>query len=98
MGRSRGRPALARARAISPLAGDAKPQRDARRVARSLLQCAHTFTRSGAMDSVSVFRSPLRSEAALGSPTLARGLGWFSLALGAAELAMPRALARLIGV
>jgi len=50
------------------------------------------------MDSVSAFRSQLRSEPVLGSPTLARGLGWFSLALGAAELAMPRALARLIGV
>lgn len=50
------------------------------------------------MDSVSAFRSPPRSEAVLDSPTLARGLGWFSLALGAAELAMPRALARIIGV
>src|SRR5688500_10173494 len=29
---------------------------------------------------------------------LARGLGWFSLALGAAELAMPRQLARGLGV
>jgi uncharacterized membrane protein len=50
------------------------------------------------MDSVSAFRSQPRSEAVLDSPTLARGLGWFSLALGVAELAMPRALARLIGV
>jgi len=31
-------------------------------------------------------------------PRLARGLGWFSLALGVTELAAPRALARVIGV
>jgi uncharacterized membrane protein len=30
--------------------------------------------------------------------TLARGLGWFSLALGVTELAVPRTLARVIGV
>jgi len=29
---------------------------------------------------------------------LARGLGWFSLALGVTELAVPRTLARVIGV
>ncbi len=30
--------------------------------------------------------------------TMARGLGWFSLGLGLAEIGAPRALARLIGV
>lgn len=32
------------------------------------------------------------------APVLSRGLGWFSLGLGATELAVPRALAKLIGV
>ena len=32
------------------------------------------------------------------SRTLARGLGWFSLALGAAEMIAPRALARWLGM
>jgi uncharacterized membrane protein len=50
------------------------------------------------MDSVSTFRSLPRSEAALDSTTLSRGLGWFSVALGLTEIAMPRTLARTIGV
>jgi uncharacterized membrane protein len=50
------------------------------------------------MDSVSAFRSLPRSEAALDSTTLSRGLGWFSVALGLTELAIPRTLARTIGV
>jgi uncharacterized membrane protein len=70
------------------------------RMARSLLRSAHTFTqkRSGAMDSVTAFRSRLRSDAALAAPNLSRGLGWFSVALGVTELAIPRTLARFIGV
>src|SRR5262245_22557173 len=48
------------------------------------------------MKSLSMYRSLPRSASA---PTsLARGLGWFSIALGAAELVMPRKLASLIGV
>ena len=50
------------------------------------------------MDSVSTFRSLPRSKAASDSTTLSRGLGWFSVALGLTEIAMPRALARTIGV
>lgn len=50
------------------------------------------------MDSVTAFRSEVRSDGASESNTLSRGLGWFSLALGLGELAMPRTLARLIGV
>ena len=48
------------------------------------------------MKSLSMFRSQ-QSSATI--PTgLSRGLGWFSIALGAAELVMPRKLAELIGV
>jgi uncharacterized membrane protein len=48
------------------------------------------------MKSLSMFRSQQRSETI---PTgLSRGLGWFSIALGAAELVIPKQLARLIGV
>ncbi|MBA3463161.1 MAG: SRPBCC family protein [Deltaproteobacteria bacterium] len=48
------------------------------------------------MKSLSMFRSQQRSEMI---PTgLSRGLGWYSLALGAAQLVMPKKLARLIGV
>jgi uncharacterized membrane protein len=50
------------------------------------------------MDSVTAFRSPLRSETALEATTLSRGLGWFSVALGVTELAIPRILAKTIGV
>ncbi|HEY0190658.1 MAG TPA: SRPBCC family protein [Kofleriaceae bacterium] len=49
------------------------------------------------MKSLTAARSTLPDGEAKGGD-LARGLGWFSLALGAAELAMPRALARLIGI
>ena len=38
------------------------------------------------------------ADARLSHDRLATGLGWFSLALGAAELAAPRAVARLIGI
>ena len=38
------------------------------------------------------------AQARLSHERLAAGLGWFSLALGTAELAAPRALARLIGI
>ncbi len=50
------------------------------------------------MKSLDAFRSELRSDDPPTSPTLARGLGWFSIALGAAELAIPRLLARGIGI
>ncbi len=39
-----------------------------------------------------------RGEASTGSERLARGLGWLSVGLGVAEIAAPRALARMIGV
>ena len=39
------------------------------------------------------------SQAQLGSAdTMARGLGWFSIALGLTELAMPRTLTRTLGM
>lgn len=50
------------------------------------------------MKSLDTFRSGLRSDDAPSSDALARGLGWFSLARGAAEIAMPRLLARGIGI
>jgi uncharacterized membrane protein len=51
------------------------------------------------MNSIDMFRSELRSdEDSPPSTTLAKGLGMFSLALGAAELAVPRLLARGIGI
>jgi uncharacterized membrane protein len=50
------------------------------------------------MRSLSAFRSELRSEQPPASAALARGLGVFSLALGVAELAMPKLLARAIGI
>lgn len=50
------------------------------------------------MKSLDTFRSELRSDDAPPSTALARGLGWFSIALGAAEIAMPRLLARGIGI
>lgn len=50
------------------------------------------------MNSIDAFRSELRSEDPPPSTALAKGLGWFSLALGAAELGAPRLLARMIGL
>ncbi len=50
------------------------------------------------MKSIDEFRSELRSEEMPPSTALARGLGWFSLALGAAEIAAPRTLSQLIGI
>ena len=50
------------------------------------------------MKSVSAFHSSRESDGASGAEQLSRGLGWFSLALGATELAAPRMLARMIGV
>jgi uncharacterized membrane protein len=49
------------------------------------------------MDSVSAFRSQPRSHESLDA-ALSRGLGWFSVALGLAELAIPGAVAKVIGV
>src|ERR1043166_7731434 len=48
------------------------------------------------MESVTVFRSPPRSDVA--PATLSRGLGWFSLALGLTEVASPNMLSRTIGI
>lgn len=50
------------------------------------------------MRSLSAFRSELRSDQPPAATALARGLGLFSLALGAAEIAMPALLARAIGI
>lgn len=50
------------------------------------------------MKAVSVLRNRLDSDGAPGTPLLSRGLGWFSIALGVAELAAPRTLATSIGV
>jgi uncharacterized membrane protein len=49
------------------------------------------------MNSLTAMRSELTRRAAPDG-RLARGLGWFSLALGVTEVAMPRTLARLIGI
>jgi len=48
------------------------------------------------MESVTVFRSQPRSEMA--PANLARGLGWFSLALGLTEIATPDMLSKAIGI
>ncbi len=51
------------------------------------------------MKSVSTFRSTADSgEQQPQAARIARGMGWFSLALGATELAIPRLLARAIGI
>lgn len=50
------------------------------------------------MDSLNAFRSELGAEQAPPSTALATGLGIFSLALGAAEVVMPRLLQRAIGI
>lgn len=39
-----------------------------------------------------------RTHGGNGAARLARGLGWFSVGLGLAEIAAPRGLARMIGV
>lgn len=49
------------------------------------------------MDSVSAFRSKPSYESPPDA-TLSRGLGWFSIALGVTELAIPRLLAKAIGI
>jgi uncharacterized membrane protein len=50
------------------------------------------------MDSISAFQSRSRSDAMPDGAPLSRGLGWFSVALGLTELALPKTLARTIGV
>jgi uncharacterized membrane protein len=50
------------------------------------------------MKAVSEFRSRLDSPGAPDTLLLSRGLGWFSIALGVAELAVPKTLATAIGV
>ena len=54
------------------------------------------------MDSISTFRSNAgrrsSDEESATSTNLAKGMGWFSLALGATQLTFPRTLARLIGI
>ena len=49
------------------------------------------------MKSVSAFQS-LPDEGGVPSLALSRGLGWFSIALGVTKLAVPRTLARWIGI
>ncbi|MBV9076625.1 MAG: cyclase dehydrase [Methylobacteriaceae bacterium] len=41
---------------------------------------------------------PSRRDSRTPNERLARGLGWFSIALGIAELAMPRAITRAVGL
>lgn len=62
------------------------------------LRVAPLLLRRVTMKSLDAIRSELRSEEMPPSTALARGLGWFSLALGAAEIGAPRLLSRLIGV
>lgn len=50
-------------------------------------------TESGGME-----QTGSATQSSLRSGELSRGLGWFSIALGAAELLMPRQVARVIGV
>jgi uncharacterized membrane protein len=50
------------------------------------------------MESISSFGSEPRSEALSDGAPLSRGLGWFSVALGLTEIALPKTLARVIGV
>lgn len=50
------------------------------------------------MKSLDALTSGLRSEEQAPSIALSRGLGWFSIALGAAEMAIPKLLARGIGI
>lgn len=59
---------------------------------------AQSLLRTETMKSLDAIRSELRSEEMPPSTALARGLGWFSLALGAAEIGAPRMLARMIGI
>src|SRR4051812_7417726 len=69
------------------------------RVERSLLDVpcfTSNNSRSEVMESVTVFRSQPRSEMA--PANLARGLGWFSLALGLTEIATPDMLSKAIGI
>lgn len=49
------------------------------------------------MNTISAFRSEPSSESPPDA-TLSRGLGWFSIALGLTELAIPRLLAKAIGI
>lgn len=51
------------------------------------------------MQSMATWRAPASAYRVDAKPTqpVARGLGWFSLALGALELFAPRALGRAIG-
>ncbi|HEY4056480.1 MAG TPA: SRPBCC family protein [Kofleriaceae bacterium] len=50
------------------------------------------------MKSLDALRSDLRSEEQAPSIALNRSLGWFSVALGAAEMVIPKLLARGIGI
>lgn len=52
------------------------------------------------MQSMATWRAPASPQRVDAKPAepVARGLGWFSLALGAAELFAPQALGRAIGV
>ena len=50
------------------------------------------------MNSLASQRSQPRSDVTHDGAMLSRGLGWFSLALGAAELTAPHALARAMGI
>jgi uncharacterized membrane protein len=50
------------------------------------------------MNEISAARSELSAEAAADATGLIRGLGWLGVAVGVTELAIPRLLARVIGV
>src|SRR5579872_7315013 len=55
-----------------------------------------TLTRPGGNGNSS-FREPAREIMGINEDRLARGLGWFSIGLGMAELIAPGTIARLVG-
>lgn len=57
-----------------------------------------TPTRIAQSEPLPIYGSDLRSQEGPDGAMLSRGLGWFSLALGTTELAIPRMLADAIGI
>jgi uncharacterized membrane protein len=70
-------------------------QRRAR--ARPTSNAMHESVKGGAMATAALDRTQAR-EGDGGTGQLARGLGWFGIGLGLAEIAMPNRLARMIGI
>ena len=76
-------------KAVRPLRADAAPPRD---------QPLHSTTPAGGRAAVRKRSVPATTRnAKFDAGRLAQGLGWFSLAVGIAELLAPRAVARLAG-